>query len=148
VLQRVSRARVTVGGAIVDEIGTGYLLLVGIEGGDGSADIDVAVRKIVALRVFPDETGKMNLGIGDVGGSILVVSQFTLAGDLRRGRRPSFTRAAAPDLAAPLIDEMIDGLRGHGIETGSGVFGAQMEVEIVNDGPLTLVFSVGNATLG
>jgi D-tyrosyl-tRNA(Tyr) deacylase len=106
------------------------------------------VRKIVALRVFPDETGKMNLGIGDVGGSILVVSQFTLAGDLRRGRRPSFTRAAAPDLAAPLIDEMIDGLRGHGIESGSGVFGAQMEVEIVNDGPLTLVFSVGNATLG
>jgi D-tyrosyl-tRNA(Tyr) deacylase len=148
VLQRVSRARVTVGGAIVDEIGTGYLLLVGIEGGDGSADIDVAVRKIVALRVFPDETGKMNLGIGDVGGSILGVSQFTLAGDLRRGRRPSFTRAAAPDLAAPLIDEMIDGLRGHGIETGSGVFGAQMEVEIVNDGPLTLAFSVGNATLG
>jgi D-tyrosyl-tRNA(Tyr) deacylase len=148
VLQRVSRARVTVGGAIVDEIGTGYLLLVGIEGGDGSADIDVAVRKIVALRVFPDETGKMNLGIGDVGGSILVVSQFTLAGELRRGRRPSFTRAAAPDLAAPLIDEMIDGLRGHGFETGSGVFGAQMEVEIVNDGPLTLAFSVGNATLG
>jgi len=147
VLQRVSRARVIVAGTIVDEIGTGLLLLVGIEDGDGPADIRVAVDKIVGLRVFPDETGRMNLGIGDVGGSILVVSQFTLVGDLRRGRRPSFTAAAAPGLAAPLIGEMVDDFRGQGIETGSGVFGAQMDVDLVNEGPVTLVFSVRNAKL-
>jgi len=148
VLQRVSEARVTVEGVIVGEIGRGYVLLVGIEEGDVSADIHVAVSKIVGLRVFPDDTGKMNLGIGDVEGSILVVSQFTLAGDLRRGRRPSFTGAAAPEHAASLIGEMIDEFRESGIETGSGVFGAQMHVALVNEGPVTLVFSVRNATLG
>lgn len=147
-LQRVGRAGVMVDGETVDEIGRGYLLLVGIEDGDVSADIRVAVEKIVGLRVFPDESGRMNLGIGDVGGSILVVSQFTLVGDLRRGRRPSFTGAADPELAAPLIAEMIDEFRRHGIETGSGVFGAEMEVDLVNEGPVTLVFSVRNSKLG
>lgn len=147
VLQRVSRASVSVDGSLVSAIGNGLLLLVGIENGDTDEDVSVAVDKISGLRVFPDEVGKMNLSIGDVDGEILIVSQFTLLGDIRRGRRPSFTGAAAPDLAAPLIDQMTKDLTNIGIRTSSGVFGAAMEVELVNDGPVTLVFSVRNAKL-
>lgn len=103
--------------------------------------------KVANLRVFSDDDGKMNLTLGDVGGKVIVVSQFTLLGDLKRGRRPSFTGAAGPDVAAPLIEEMVEGFRQSGFETGSGVFGAAMDVELVNEGPVTLGFSVRNARL-
>lgn len=128
-------------------IGRGALLFVGIEPADTSEDVSVAVDKIAGLRVFADDVGKMNLSIGDVEGEIIVVSQFTLLGDIRKGRRPSFTGAATPDVAAPLLDEMVDGFRQIGIRTGTGVFGASMEVDLVNDGPVTLSFSVRNARL-
>ncbi|HXV72212.1 MAG TPA: D-aminoacyl-tRNA deacylase [Acidimicrobiia bacterium] len=147
VLQRVSEARVRVDGSVVSSIGPGLLLLVGVEPDDESQDVRVVVDKVANLRVFSDEIGKMNLSIGDVGGEILVVSQFTLLGDIRKGRRPSFTRAADPGLAAPLIAEMVDGFNQVGIPTGSGVFGAAMEVDLINEGPVTLVFSVRNARL-
>ena len=147
VLQRVSEARVRVDGSVVASIGPGLLLLVGVEPDDESQDVRVVVDKVANLRVFSDEIGKMNLSIGDVGGEILVVSQFTLLGDIRKGRRPSFTRAADPGLAAPLIAEMVDGFNQVGIPTGSGVFGAAMEVDLINEGPVTLVFSVRNARL-
>jgi len=148
VLQRVSRAEVRVDGSAVAAIGPGLVLLVGIEPEDTDEDVDAAVDKISNLRVFSDEVGKMNLSIGDVAGAIIVVSQFTLLGDARKGRRPSFTGAASPEVAGPLIDRMVAGFRQVGIETGTGVFGAAMEVEMVNDGPVTLVFSVRNASLG
>lgn len=124
------------------------MLLVGIEPEDTSEDVRFAVDKVVNTRVFDDEVGKMNLSIGDVGGEIIVVSQFTLVGDMRKGRRPSFAGAATPDVAEPLIEEMVEAFRQIGIATGSGVFGARMEVDLVNDGPVTLVFSVRNAKLG
>lgn len=136
------------GDETVARIGPGLLVLVGIEGGDGSEDVAIAVDKIIGLRIFPDEIGKMNLSIGEIGGAILVVSQFTLVGDVRRGRRPSFGAAADPSLAAHLIEEMVVGFRRVGIATGSGMFGASMQVELVNDGPVTLVFDVRHARLG
>lgn len=129
-------------------IGRGLVLLVGIEPEDTMDDVRVAVEKVAGLRVFPDGAGKMNLSIGEAGGGIIVVSQFTLLGDVRRGRRPSFTGAAAPDVAAPLVEAMVDGFRQLEIETGAGVFGAMMEVDLVNDGPVTLVFSVRSSKLG
>lgn len=148
VLQRASRAEVRVDNSVVASIGRGLVLLVGIEQEDTSEDVRTVVNKIANLRVFSDDVGKMNLSIGDVGGEIIVVSQFTLLGDVRRGRRPSFAGAATPETAAPLIDEMVAGFRQVGIETGSGVFGAPMEVDLVNDGPVTLVLSVQGATMG
>lgn len=148
VLQRVGRASVTVDSEVVASIGRGFLLLVGIEVGDSADDVAVAVDKIVGLRVFPDEVGKMNLSIGDVSGEILVVSQFTLLGDLRRGRRPSFTAAAGPEIAARLIDQMVEAFSTIGVPTASGMFGASMTVDLVNEGPVTLMFSVRNARLG
>lgn len=147
-MQRVSRAEVRVGEVVVGAIGSGLLLLVGVEQGDTTADVELAVHKVVGLRVFEDEAGKMNLSVGEMGGQILVVSQFTLLGDVRRGRRPSFTAAAPADEAAVRIDQMIAEFRSAGVETASGVFGAKMEVELVNDGPVTLVLDVRNATLG
>lgn len=148
VLQRVSEARVKVEGSVVSAIGPGLVLLVGVEPEDTIEDVRVVVDKVAGLRVFPDDVGKMNLSIGDVGGEILVVSQFTLLGDIRKGRRPSFTNAADPDRAAPLIDQMVEGFGQMGISTGSGIFGAFMELGLVNDGPVTLVFSVRSAKLG
>lgn len=148
VLQRVSEARVKVEGSVVSAIGPGLVLLVGVEPEDTIEDVRVVVDKVAGLRVFPDDVGKMNLSIGDVGGEILVVSQFTLLGDIRKGRRPSFTNAADPDRAAPLIDQMVEGFGQVGISTGSGIFGAFMELGLVNDGPVTLVFSVRSAKLG
>jgi len=147
VLQRVSEAQVRVDGSVVSSIGPGLVLLVGVEPDDESQDVQVVVDKVANIRVFSDEIGKMNLSIGDVGGEILVVSQFTLLGDIRKGRRPSFTRAADPAMAAPLINEMVDRFNQVGIPTVSGVFGAVMEVDLVNEGPVTLVFSVRNARL-
>lgn len=136
-----------VDGSVVAAISRGLVLLVGIEPADTSRDVQVAVDKVANLRVFPDGDGKMNLSLVDVGGKVVVVSQFTLLGDVKRGRRPSFTGAADPDVAAPLIDEIVERFGQLGIETGSGVFGSAMEVELVNDGPVTLGFSVRNARL-
>lgn len=142
VLQRVSRASVAVDGQVVSSIGTGLCLLVGVEPGDGEKEVQAAVDKISGLRVFNDEIGKMNLGIGDVGGQILVVSQFTLLGDVRKGKRPSFSGAARPEHAESLIDAMAKAFEEAGIVTRTGVFGAMMEVDLVNDGPVTLVMGV------
>lgn len=137
VLQRVARAGVSIGDSEVASIGPGLLLLVGIAPEDGPEEVDAAVDRISGLRIFSDEEGKMNLSISDVEGEILVVSQFTLYGDLTRGRRPSFSGAAAPEHAEPLIDRMLDRFRQAGLSVSSGVFGAKMSVELVNDGPVT-----------
>ncbi len=140
VLQRVSEARVRVGGRVTGEIGRGHLLLVGFQPADGDAEIDWMAEKVIGLRVFPDGEGKMNLGLDDIGGDLLVVSQFTLYGDTRKGRRPSFVSAAPPEVAVPLYERFLRRLRDRApgrVETGE--FGAMMAVELVNDGPVTLV---------
>ena len=148
VLQRVSRASVTVEGTVVASIGAGILALVGVQDGDDRADVDVAVDKVANLRIFADDGNKMNLSLGDIGGELLVVSQFTLLGNVSRGRRPSFVDAAPPEVAAPLLDYMVDSFQSIGVPTKTGVFGAKMDVELVNDGPVTVLFDVRNARLG
>ena len=144
VLQRVSRAAVSVDGQVVSSIGRGLCLLVGVGPHDAEEEVAAAVDKIAGLRVFSDEVGKMNLGIGDVGGEILVVSQFTLLGDVRKGRRPSFASAARPEHAGPLVESMVQRFEAAGIVTRTGVFGAMMEVDLVNDGPVTLILEVND----
>jgi D-tyrosyl-tRNA(Tyr) deacylase len=140
VLQRVSRASVSVEGEIVGAIGAGHLLLAGFTEGDDEDGLVWMADKIVGLRVFPDEEGRMNLGLDEVGGDLLVVSQFTLYGDIRKGRRPSFVHAADPEIAVPLYERFIELLRQRAPgRVESGVFGAMMDVELVNDGPVTLV---------
>ena len=139
VVQRVSRAKVSVGGDVAGEIGHGFLVLVGVESGDTDEDMRYGVEKLTGLRVFEDEAGKMNRCVADVGGSILLVSQFTLLGDARHGRRPSFSNAARPEVAAPMIDRMAEAIAGRGIPVAKGVFGADMQVELVNDGPVTIL---------
>jgi D-aminoacyl-tRNA deacylase len=139
VLQRVSRAAVTVGGDRVSEIGRGYLLLVASGADDGEGEVERLADKIVNLRVFPDSEGRMNLPLADVGGEVLVVSQFTLYGDVRRGRRPSWTGAAPPEVAEERIEAFARALETLGIRVARGVFRADMQVELVNDGPVTLV---------
>lgn len=140
VLQRVARARVTVAGRTTGEIGRGHVLLVGFRDGDGDAQLDWMADKVLGLRVFGDSQGKMNLALDDVGGDLLVVSQFTLYGDTRKGRRPSFVGAAAPGVAEPLYERFVGVLRERApgrVETGE--FGAMMQVELTNDGPVTLL---------
>ncbi len=139
VLQRVSRAAVTIGGDRVSEIGRGYLLLVASGADDGEGEVDRLAEKIVNLRVFPDSEGRMNLPLADVGGEVLVVSQFTLYGDVRRGRRPSWTGAAPPEVAEERIEAFARALEALGVRVARGVFRADMQVELVNDGPVTLV---------
>jgi D-tyrosyl-tRNA(Tyr) deacylase len=139
VIQRVSRAAVRVDGVTVGEIGRGFLVLLGVTHSDGRAEADWMSRKIAGLRLFEDDAGKMNLGLSDIGGAALVVSQFTLYGDARKGRRPSFTDAARPDQAGPLIDYFVERLREEGVSVETGQFQAMMEVELVNDGPVTLL---------
>jgi D-tyrosyl-tRNA(Tyr) deacylase len=139
VLQRVSRARVVIAGDVVGEIGRGLLVLLGVTHTDTAQDARWLADKVVALRIFNDAGGKMNLGLSDVDGEILVVSQFTLHGDCRKGRRPSFIEAAPPDIAVPLYEAFIDEVKGHGVKTATGRFGAMMQVELVNDGPVTLI---------
>lgn len=139
VLQRVARAEVRVEGRRVGSIGVGYVLLVGFTSGDSDEALRWMVEKVRGLRLFPDAQGKMNLPIGEVGGELLVVSQFTLYGDVRKGRRPSFVEAAAPEEAERLYDRFIALLREGTIPVASGEFGAMMEVELVNDGPVTLI---------
>jgi len=144
VVQRVARAEVRVmqpeGECVVSgRIGRGFLILVGFTHTDGADQVAWMADKVAGLRLFPDAQGKMNLALADVGGAVLVVSQFTLYGDAHKGRRPSFVEAAAPERAIPLYEQFLSALRGHGLPVESGVFGAMMEVELVNDGPVTLL---------
>jgi D-tyrosyl-tRNA(Tyr) deacylase len=138
VVQRVSQASVRVDSELVGSIGPGLMILLGVTHDDGPAEAEWLARKIVSLRIFEDSAGKLNLSLLDVEGQALVVSQFTLYGDVRKGRRPSFVDAARPKAAEPLIQCFSDTLRQHGIHVETGVFGAHMLVEIHNDGPVTL----------
>ena len=139
VLQRVSRARVTVEGRVTGETGRGLLLLVGFTDGDTEETLAWMADKVVGLRIFPDDEGKMNRSVEEVGGGLLVVSQFTLYGDTRKGRRPSFVDAARPEVAIPLYERFVEILRATGRPVGTGEFGAMMEVELLNEGPVTLI---------
>ena len=139
VIQRVLGARVRIEGGVVGEIGSGLLVLLGVAKSDTAENARLMADKIVSLRVFNDDEGKMNRDVAEVGGGILVVSQFTLYGDCAKGRRPSFIDAAQPDLAIPLYEAFINGVRAHGIPTATGQFGAMMQVELINDGPVTLI---------
>jgi D-tyrosyl-tRNA(Tyr) deacylase len=144
VLQRVARASVSVDGAVVAAIDRGFLLLVGIGAEDTEGEAERLADKIANLRVFADAEGKMNLALGDVGGEALVVSQFTLYADLRRGRRPSWTRAADPAIAAERVEDFARALETRGVKVSRGVFGAHMQVELLNDGPVTLVLNASD----
>jgi D-tyrosyl-tRNA(Tyr) deacylase len=140
VLQRVKEASVTVAGDRISQIGPGLLLLVGVAAGDGEAEADWLAEKTAGLRIMSDQEGKMNLSVRDTGGAILAVSQFTLLADTRKGKRPSFVRAAPPDEAVRLFDYFCEGLRSAGVaEVETGRFGAMMNVHLVNDGPVTIV---------
>jgi len=142
VVQRVSRASVRVDGRMVGEIGRGFLVLFGAEVGDASPAAEEAARKVAGLRVFDDDAGKMNLALVDVGGAVLAVSQFTLAADLSRGRRPGFDRALRGPDAEPLYERFVAALRAQGLTVATGVFGASMDVELVNEGPATFLLDV------
>jgi D-tyrosyl-tRNA(Tyr) deacylase len=139
VLQRVSRASVTIDGRIAGAIGRGFCLLVGFTHGDAVPTADWMAEKVAGLRLFSDAEGKVNLGLEEVGGAVLVVSQFTLYGDAAKGRRPSFVDAARPETAIPLYERFVAALRSRGLEVATGEFGADMQVEIHNDGPVTLI---------
>lgn len=139
VVQRVTRASVTVDGEIVGKIGKGYLVLFGVGEGDTKADCDRMAAKLIKLRIFEDQNGKTNLSIGDVGGEMLVVSQFTLYADCSHGNRPSFTMAAKPDVANELYEYFCERIQESGINVQKGVFGADMKVELLNDGPFTVI---------
>ena len=138
VVQRMLNASVAIGGTVKGEIGKGYLVLLGIEENDTEKDLDYIAEKLLGLRVFEDEAGKMNRSVLDAGGSILLVSQFTLYGDARKGRRPSFIRAAKPEKAIPLYEAMIARLRA-ALSVETGEFGADMQVSLINDGPVTIL---------
>ena len=139
VVQRVSRAAVRVDSNTVGEIGKGLVVLLGIRSGDTREAADYLAERVANLRIFPDADDKMNLSVQDIQGAVLAVSQFTLYGDVRRGRRPSFIEAAPPAEAEPLYEHFLAALRGHGLRVASGVFRAMMEVELVNDGPVTIL---------
>jgi D-tyrosyl-tRNA(Tyr) deacylase len=139
VLQRVSQASVTIGDRVAGAVGRGYCLLVGFTHSDTIEQVRWMADKVAGLRVFSDADDKMNLGLSDIGGAVLVVSQFTLYGNTDKGRRPSFIDAARPEVAIPLYEAFIGELRARGLEVASGEFGAMMQVHLVNDGPVTLV---------
>jgi D-tyrosyl-tRNA(Tyr) deacylase len=139
VVQRVSRARVTVNGEITGEIGFGLLVLVGVGAGDTRAEADYLAEKTIGLRIFEDAGGKMNLSVAEVGGALLVVSQFTLYGDARRGKRPSFDAAAPPDEARELYEYFVEKIRAAGLRSETGRFQETMQVELVNEGPVTVL---------
>ena len=138
-VQRVLEARVSVAGEVVGQIGRGMLLLLGVAGDDGEAEARWLADKVAGLRIFEDEAGKMNLSLAETKGAMLVVSQFTLLGDCRRGRRPSFATAAPPELAERLYEEFVEAVRATGIEVATGRFRQYMQVSLVNDGPVTLI---------
>ena len=139
VVQRVASSRVTVDERVTGEVKKGLLVLLGVTHDDTSKDVDYMVDKATNLRIFEDENDKMNLSLKDIGGEVMAVSQFTLYGDARKGRRPSFSDAARPDVANPLYEEFVEKLRAQGITVGTGVFGAHMMVELTNDGPVTIL---------
>ncbi len=139
VMQRVREARVEIGGKTVGAIGSGMLVLLGVAGGDTPADAAYLADKTAGLRIFEDAAGKMNLALDEIGGAVLAVSQFTLLGDCRKGRRPGFTDAAPPELAEALYNDYVAALRAAGIKVATGVFRAEMQVHLVNDGPVTLL---------
>ena len=139
VVQRVTQARVEVDGTVVGSIGRGFLVLLGVANGDTAADAAYLAEKTAGLRVFEDAAGKMNLALNEVGGAVLAVSQFTLLGDCRKGRRPGFTDAAPPELADRLYNDYVAALRAQGFTVATGVFRAEMQVHLVNDGPVTLL---------
>lgn len=139
VIQRVSESHVKVDGKIVGEIGKGLMLLVGIDENDSTADADWLVQKILNLRIFGDDEGKLNLSVVDIAGEILCISQFTLISDYKKGNRPSFIKAAKPDKAIPLFDYFKEQISRSGLKTESGIFGADMKVSLINDGPVTIV---------
>lgn len=139
VVQRVRRASVTIDGEETARIGQGFLVLLGVHETDTEADAAYVAKKCCGLRIFEDEAGKMNRSVQDVGGEFLVVSNFTLYGDCRKGNRPSFTEAARPELAIPLYESFVAHVRGAGVPCQTGVFGADMQVELLNDGPVTVL---------
>lgn len=138
-IQRVSEARVEAEGRTLSPIGIGLVVLLGVERGDAEADLDFTVRKVANLRIFEDERGKMNLSVKDIGGEALVVSQFTLAGNVRKGNRPSFDNAEEPQKAQAIYREFVKRLRAAGVKTSTGEFAAHMAVSLVNDGPVTII---------
>lgn len=139
VIQRVTRASVEVDGRVVGHIGAGLLVLIGVAQGDGEPDAEYMVEKLATMRIFSDQQGKMNLSIGEVGGALLLVSQFTLLADTSRGRRPGFDLAAPPETARLLYEQVAAGLKSRGLRVETGVFGAHMKVELLNDGPVTFI---------
>ena len=139
VVQRVASSRVTVDERVTGEVKKGLLVLLGVTHDDTSKDVDYMVDKVTNLRIFEDENDKMNLSLKDIGGEVMAVSQFTLYGDARKGRRPSFSDAARQDVANPLYEEFVEKLRAQGITVGTGEFGAHMMVELTNDGPVTIL---------
>ncbi|MCW1964661.1 D-aminoacyl-tRNA deacylase [Chryseobacterium viscerum] len=139
VIQRVSEASVKVDGKIVGEIGKGFMLLVGVDENDEKTDADWLVQKVLNLRIFGDEEGKLNLSVKDISGEILCISQFTLIADYKKGNRPSFIKAAKPDKAIPLFDYFKEEISQSGLKIESGIFGADMKVSLINDGPVTIV---------
>lgn len=138
-VQRVAEANVTVEGRVAGAIGPGLLVFLGIAESDEPKDLEFLIRKVPALRVFPDEQGKMNLSVAEVRGGILVISQFTLLADTKAGNRPAFTAAARPEKARPVYEAFVERLRGLGIPVATGVFGADMKVRLLNDGPVTIL---------
>ncbi len=148
VVQRVREARVEVDGALTGSIGRGLLVLLGIAREDTPADADYLAEKIAGLRIFPDQQGKMNRSVQDSGGAVLVVSQFTLYGDTRKGRRPSFDRAAPPEQARALYEYFLQALRARGVTVETGVFQAMMQVHLINDGPVTILCESPTETKG
>ncbi len=139
VVQRVSKASVSVNGSVCGRIERGLLVLLGVAAGDTDKDLDYVVDKITGLRIFEDELGKMNLSVSDVGGAILAVSQFTVCGDCRKGKRPSFDTAASPELAEVFYDRFVENCRNSGISVATGIFRAHMSVSLINDGPVTIL---------
>ena len=139
VVQRVGRATVKVGDEITGEIGKGLLVLLGVGQGDNESDADYLAEKVAGLRIFEDEAGKMNLSVGEIGGVVLAVSQFTLFGDVRRGKRPSFDAAARPERARQLYDAFVERIRARGLRCETGRFQEMMQVELVNSGPVTIL---------
>jgi len=139
VVQRVSRAYVRVDSKVVGNIAKGLVVLLGVATSDTREAVDYIAEKVASLRIFPDSAGKMNLSVQDVQGAVLAVSQFTLFGDVRRGRRPSFIQAARPEEAEPLYQYFLESLRSRGLPVETGIFGAMMEIELVNDGPVTIL---------
>ena len=143
-IQRVKRASVTIGGELYSSISQGILALVGIEKGDALDEVQKLAKKTVNLRIFPDENDKMNKSLLDIEGEMLVVSQFTLCGDCKKGTRPSFDKSASPDIAKELYEAFVKEISSYGVRVQTGSFGAMMEVELVNDGPVTFMLEVKN----